>query len=169
MTDNRSTDPASLPSVRGVDTAAQPLPVQLAFLLLPHRGRQRIEASPWASASTADTKAGATTECGGTAVQHRHMSWRENGSVFEVLNLFLQDQETGDVLLYAFDTLGFPPDPPARGGWVGPDLVLDRTSPRGSARTTFTPTGDGYRWSKQFRRTQDDPWQTVFTEELHRI
>jgi hypothetical protein len=151
-----------------MDQVADTLPTQLAFLQPSHRGRQRVEASAWGPASTAETTSSATQECHGTAVQHRHTSRREDGSVFEVLNLFLQDRTTDEVLLYAFDSLGYPPDPPARGGWVGGDLVLDRTSPRGSSRTTFTPTPDGYRWSKRFSPDDGHDWQLVFTDDLTR-
>jgi hypothetical protein len=47
--------------------------------------------------------------------------------------------------------------------------VFLRTSPRGSARTFFSPTPAGYRWSKQFRPSEDQASQDVFSDELRRI
>ena len=141
---------------------------ELSFLIPAHSGTQLIAASAWGPASSAGTSSAGSVDVAGSLVQHRHTSRREDGSVFDVINVFIRDPESDDVLLYAFDTLGFPPDPPARGRWEGRDLVFLRTSPRGSARTTFTPDAAGYRWSKQFRVSDDDPWQDVFTEELTR-
>jgi hypothetical protein len=141
---------------------------ELGFLLPPHTGTQRISASAWGPASTAETRSHGDADQAGSLVEHRHSGRRADGSVFETLNVFLRDRDSPDILLYAFDSLGFPPDPPARGRWDGPDLVFLRTSPRGSARTTFTPTPSGYGWSKQFRASDTDPWQDVFTEELKR-
>jgi hypothetical protein len=72
------------------------------------------------------------------------------------------------VLLYAFDSAGYPPEPAARGSWHGDELVLERTTERGSARTTFTATADGYRWSKVFRAPGADEWSPVVAGELRR-
>ena len=45
-------------------------------------------------------------------------------------------------------------------------LVLGRTTERGSARTTFSPTPDGYRWSKEFRAPGSGEWSPVVEGEL---
>ena len=42
-----------------------------------------------------------------------------------------------EVLWHWFDSIGYPPEVPARGGFEGDALVLERTSPRGTNRTTF--------------------------------
>lgn len=102
---------------------------------------------------------------GGLLVQH-HVQERDGAAVFGTLNVFTTDPATGDVLLYAFDSVGYPPEPAARGTWHGEELVLERTTERGSARTRFTPTPDGYRWSKEFRAPGSDVWSPVVAGEL---
>ena len=41
-----------------------------------------------------------------------------------------------------FDSIGYPPEVPARGAFDGDTLVLERTTPRGTNRTTFTLDGE---------------------------
>jgi hypothetical protein len=50
-----------------------------------------------------------------------------------------------EVLWHWFDSIGYPSEVPARGGFEGDALVLERTSPRGTNRSTFTLEGDRLR------------------------
>lgn len=104
---------------------------RLEFLVGALHGPERMHATQWAPAGTAQG--------------------RVRGEV----------DVDGRVLLYPFDSVGHPPEAPAVGSWHGDDLVFERSSPRGSARTTYTPTADGYTWSKQFRSPDDDRWQPM--------
>jgi len=46
------------------------------------------------------------------------------------------------VLWHWFDSIGYPPETPAKGAWAGDTLTLTRTSPRGTNRTTFALSGE---------------------------
>ncbi|HLU56466.1 MAG TPA: DUF1579 domain-containing protein [Pseudonocardia sp.] len=138
----------------------------LGFLVGELTGREEVSATPWAEGGPATARAtGEWALDGGLLVQH-HVQERDGAAVFGTLNVFTTDPATGDVLLYAFDSVGYPPEPAARGTWHGEEQVLERTTERGSARTRFTPTPDGYRWSKEFRAPGSDVWSPVVAGEL---
>jgi hypothetical protein len=127
-----------------------------------------VTATPWARGGAAEARArGERALDGGVLVQH-HVQERDGAVAFRILNVFTADPATGEVLLYAFDSVGYPPEPAARGTWHGDELVLERATERGSARTTFAATADGYRWSKAFRAPDADAWSPVVAGELHR-
>jgi hypothetical protein len=141
---------------------------RLDFLVGELSGREEVTTSRWAEGGTATARArGERALDGGVLVQH-HVHEREGAETFRTLNVFSVDPAAGEVLLYAFDSVGYPPEPAARGTWHGDELVLERTTERGSTRTTFAATADGYRWSKLFRAPGSDAWSPVVTGELHR-
>ena len=131
-------------------------------------GTDEIHASVWAPAETARVDIDAVWEIGESVLVQRWQDTRA-ADFFELVNVFMEDPATGDVLLYAFDSAGYPPDPPARGAWDGDRLVLRRTSARGQSRLEFTPTENGFRWSKQYRGSDTDSWQPVIDGELVRV
>src|SRR5690606_2523481 len=107
----------------------------LGFLVGELTGREEVSATPWAEGGPATARAtGEWALDGGLLVQH-HVQERDGAAVFGTLNVFTTDPATGDVLLYAFDSVGYPPEPAARGTWHGEEQVLERTTERGSART----------------------------------
>jgi hypothetical protein len=131
-------------------------------------GTDEIHASRWSAGGTARVEIAGGWEIDGTLLVQR---WRDTRpeDVFELVNVFMEDPATDEVLLYAFDTLGYPPDPPARGAWDGDRLVLRRESERGQSRVEFIPTDGGFRWSKWFRPSAAAPWQPVIDGELRRV
>jgi hypothetical protein len=140
----------------------------LEFLVGELSGPEDVTATPWAAGGAATGRVrGERGLDGGVLVQHQ-VQERGGEVVFRTLNVFTTDPITGEVLLYAFDSVGYPPEPAARGTWRGGELVLERTTERGSARTTFAPTADGYRWSKSFRAPGADGWSPVVAGELRR-
>jgi hypothetical protein len=139
----------------------------LDFLIGEFSGIDHLAASPWATAESAPVVATGTTEIGGILVVQRARESREAGP-FDVVNVFLSPPGSDEVLLYGFDPLAYPADPAARGRWVDGELVLDRVTERGQSRAVFAPTADGFRWSKQFRRSPDEAWSPVFEGELRR-
>ena len=132
------------------------------------RGTDEIHASVWGPGETARVDISAEWEIGGGVLVQRWQDTRA-ADVFELVNVFMEDPANGDVLLYAFDTLGYPPDPPARGSWEGDRLLLERTTERGQSRFEFVPTQDGFRWSKQYRPSPADPWKPVIDGALDRV
>jgi hypothetical protein len=130
-------------------------------------GLDELHASPWADAQTARVEMSSTAELDGTLIVMRVTESRADGS-FEAVNIFMTDRDSGDVLLYGFDSLGYPPDPPARGRFDADRLTLHRSTARGDSRTSFASTATGLRWSKEFRPTADAPWLPVVTGTLRR-
>jgi hypothetical protein len=130
-------------------------------------GSDRIHASQWGGAETARADVDGRWELGAGLLVQR---WRDTraADTFELVNVFMEDPATGETLLYAFDSAGFPPDPPARGGWDGDTLTLVRRTERGQARWAFTPTTGGFAWRKEFRVCDDDPWSPVVDGALTR-
>ncbi|WP_239071897.1 DUF1579 family protein [Amycolatopsis sp. SID8362] len=105
-------------------------------------GTEELAASPWAPASTARADCGYRLALNGFAVIQDYRQRREDGSEFLGHNVFTADPSTGETLWYGFDSYGFPPDSPARGGWIGATLTLKKKTARGVARHRLTPGGD---------------------------
>jgi hypothetical protein len=105
-------------------------------------GTEDLAASPWAPASTARADCEYRLALNGFALVQQYRQRREDGSEFLGHNIFTVDPQTGETLWYGFDSYGFPPESPARGGWDGATLVLDKKTPRGVARHRLTPDGD---------------------------
>ena len=144
----------------------QQLSEELAFLIGTADGPEQVHASPWGPAYVARTEVTGRVQLGGNLLLVTQQQQRPDGTSFEIVNVFMRDPADEALLLYAFDTLGYTPDPPARGRWQGDELIMDRTTPRGTSRTSFKPTTTGFTWSKQFQRPGDDKWQQVVDAEL---
>lgn len=140
----------------------------LTFLSGEFTGVDEISASAWSSGGVAEVEVSGEWGLSGSLLIQRQSERREDGEVFETLNVFMADRATEDVMLYSFDSAGFEPHPPARGRLVDAELVLLRRTPRGESRTTYASLPDGYRWSKQYRPDESAEWQDVVTGTLHR-
>lgn len=130
-------------------------------------GTDEVRPSHWTEAETASVHVVGSFELDGGLLVQR---WCEDLAArsFDTVNTFMSDPATGEVLLYAFDSLGFPPDPPARGTWRDGAVSLLRETERGQSQTVFAATPDGFRWSKQYRPTPHDEWTPVVDGELVR-
>ncbi|MFE0023674.1 DUF1579 family protein [Amycolatopsis sp. NPDC059021] len=105
-------------------------------------GTEEIAASPWAPATSATARCEYRSALGGFAVIQDYRQVRaDGGPEFLAHNVFTADPETGETLWYGFDSYGFPPEAPARGGWDGGTLVLEKKTPRGTAVHRLTPDG----------------------------
>jgi hypothetical protein len=141
----------------------------LEFLIGEMSGVERVSGSSWTEAYTAHAVVVGTGLFDQATVQQRQEQRRDGNLVFEALNIFQVSPDTGDTLLFSFDSFGFPPEPPARGGWTDGTLVLDRATARGASRTTFTPTVSGYVWAKHFRSPGSDEWTEVISGSMNRL
>ncbi len=133
----------------------------LGFLLGAFVGTEQMHASQWAPAGPAGSMSKAWAEVDDTLVVQSYTQQREGHPPFAMHAVWMTDPATGDVLYWGFDSAGLRPDPPASGSWVGRELVLDRTTERGSSRLTVAATPDGWRWSKTFRAPGGDVWTPV--------
>jgi hypothetical protein len=134
---------------------------RLAFLMGSFTGTERMHPSAWAPGGPATSSAEASAELDGNLVVQRYVQLRDGSVSFELVAIWMCDPSSGDVLYYGFDSAGFPADPPARGSWDDAQLVLERTTPRGSSRLTVEPTGHGWSWSKEFRGPDAVTWTPV--------
>jgi len=99
-------------------------------------GTEQLAASSWSPGGTATATMSFAVEAGGFALvqDYRSDTGLTGHGVFSV---------SGDeVLWYWFDSIGYPPEAPARGAFEGGGLVLERTSPRGTNRTSLVVEGD---------------------------
>ena len=135
---------------------------RLDFLLGSHVGVDHIHASAWTDEEEAAGTSDAALELGGRVSTRRVRAHLSKGT-FETLEIFMADPTSNEVLHYAFDTLGYPADPPSRGSWTDGRLVLLRSTSRGQSRTTFAPVkgGDGFTWTKEYRASAEMAWQPV--------
>ena len=110
---------------------------RLAGLAGEWEGTEELAASPWSPGGTGRAQMTLGVAAGGFALvqDYRSDTGLTGHGVFSV---------SGDEVLYHwFDSFGFPVEAPARGGFEGDALVLERSSPRGTNRTTFAPAGAG--------------------------
>ncbi|VXB44502.1 DUF1579 domain-containing protein [Aeromicrobium sp. 9AM] len=141
---------------------------EMTFLVGTAIGPETVAASTWGPAKHGRSTATAAAEVDDVVLVQRVEDRFDDGTHFTGLNVFTEDPETAEILCYGFDIYGFPPDPPARGSWQDGELVLERTTPRGSARIVFGPTASGYTWRKDFRPDPEHEWQTVAEADLQR-
>src|SRR5262249_41938720 len=110
------------------------------------RGEESVGASQWTAAGKAIGEVFAETELGGLFVSQHDRQVRDGEVSFESHNVFGVDQPDGTTKLWQFDSMGFVPPAPASGSWDSDTLTLERSSPRGAARTRYTfETPDRYR------------------------
>jgi hypothetical protein len=105
-------------------------------------GTEELVASPWAPAATATATCQYRPALDGFAVLQDYAQTREDGSNLLGHNVFTIDPETDETLWYGFDSYGFTPESPGRGGWTEGTLHLEKKTPRGVARHRLTPDGD---------------------------
>ena len=133
----------------------------LPFLIGRYVGVETMYASAWAPAGSATSTINGEVELDGSLVVQRYTQYRDGARSFASLGVWMTDPATGECLYYAYDSAGFPADPPARGTWREEELVLDRDTPRGSSRLTVRRTGDGWSWSRAYRVPGAAEWQPV--------
>ncbi|NUS52436.1 MAG: hypothetical protein HOQ22_15530 [Nocardioidaceae bacterium] len=134
----------------------------LAFLVGSTTGPETRHPTPWTEGGAATGHLDGAWEAGGLAIAQRYREVGPAGEpLFAGLFVLMVDRDEETVLMWGFDSAGFPPEP-ARGGWVDGSLVLERTSPRGRSRATYTPLhGGGFTQLREFRASADDGWSPV--------
>ena len=134
------------------------------------RGEERVGASQWTEAGEAISEVFAEAELGGLFVSQYYRQVRDAKVSFEAHNVFGVDQSDGTTKLWQFDSMGFVPTAPASGSWDGDTLTLERSSPRGAARTRYTfESPDRYRMTLQFRPAGRDAWQDMVEGTYRRV
>lgn len=139
----------------------------LAFLLGQHSGEEQVHETQWTAAGTATASTVAWISAGGHAIVQEYTQTSAAGVVsFAMLSVFMTDPQTDEILLYGFDSAGYPPEP-ARGRYVNDTVVLSRTTPRGESRVTIvSETGNTWSQHREFRPV-DGQWQPLLTGRMH--
>ena len=133
-------------------------------------GEEEMAATQWAPAGPATAEVLAEAEFGGLFVSQRYRQVRDGRESFASHNVFGFDRADGLVKMFAFDSMGFFPAGPASGNWHGDALMLERSSPRGSARLSYViDDADSYRTRLEFKPAGSDDWQDMAKGTFRRI
>jgi hypothetical protein len=103
------------------------------------RGAGDIAPNPWRGAGPCRGTWRFHLDAAGKNLIHDYEETRADGTVFQGHGVWCADGEA--LLHFWFDSYGFPPLEPARGGWSDGRLVLTKTTPRGQGRATWTCDG----------------------------
>ncbi|ESW95359.1 hypothetical protein X769_29525 [Mesorhizobium sp. LSJC268A00] len=134
------------------------------------RGEEEVAETQWADGGPAKSEVLAEAQFGGLFVVQRYRQRRDGTVSFGSHNLFGFDQQNNVVTMYQFDSMGFVPMSPATGAWNGDELVLERSSPRGSARVTYVfDNVDAYRMRLHFKPAGSDKWQDMVSGVYRRV
>ena len=114
-------------------------------------GEENLEPSPWGPGGTAQGRGVYQMVTDGMALVQDYAETRGGAVAFRGHGVFTIDPQSREVLWWWFDSMGFPPDGPARGTWVDETLTLTRNTPRGDSRYVFVWHGDSYEFSIENR------------------
>lgn len=104
-------------------------------------GTTQWPATPWGPARAAASEVTFSRAAAGLAVTHGYRHTEADGTAYEGHGVFTADPVHPDTLCYQVNSMGLPPEPPARARWQGGALTLERRSERGTARHTFRVEG----------------------------
>ena len=100
-------------------------------------GTTQWEATPWGPARTAAAEIIFARAAAGLAVTQTYRHTEADGTRSEGHGVFTMDPDRPDTLWYHVNSMGLPPEAPARASWHEGTLTLERRSDRGTARHTF--------------------------------
>ncbi|MDQ0756950.1 DUF1579 domain-containing protein [Arthrobacter sp. B3I4] len=101
-------------------------------------GTTQWEATAWGPARTASAEVVFARAAAGLAVTMSYRHTDADGSRTDGVGVFTVDRSRPDILWYHVNSLGLPPERPARASWQDGTLTIERRSDRGTARHTFT-------------------------------
>jgi hypothetical protein len=104
-------------------------------------GTTQWQATPWGPARTATVEVTFGRAAAGLAVTHGYRHTDADGTRYEGHGVFTVDPVHPEILFYHVNSLGLPPEAPARASFQGGTLTLERRSDRGTARHTFRVEG----------------------------
>ncbi len=126
-------------------------------------GEERLSHSPWAPAGTARGEVVYRRGVEGIVVVQDYVQERQGQNTFTGHGVFTVNPSNGSILWYLFDSYGYPPLEPARGGWEGDTLRLTKRTPRGEARHTFRFEGDRYHYRVENRYDGEGDFSVFLT------
>ncbi len=138
---------------------AGPVHARLQAFLGEWQGEERVEPSPWGKGGPAAGRMSFRADLDGFAVIQDYVQFKDSLVTFRGHGVFTVDPKTEEVLWYWFDSVGFPPDEPARGRFEGDLLTLNRVSARGASRYAFGITTDGCTFQIENKLTNEPDFQ----------
>ncbi|HEY6943093.1 DUF1579 family protein [Dokdonella sp.] len=130
---------------------------RLARLAGTWTGDEHLSASPWGPGGAAKGRFEFRPGVDGMVLLQDYEEEKDGRVSFRGHGVFIVDPVAGDVAWWWFDSLGFAPDPPARGQWRGDVLRLEKRTPRGAARYAFALDDDSLEFRIENRFAgQDD-------------
>ncbi|MEO5780912.1 MULTISPECIES: DUF1579 domain-containing protein [Arthrobacter] len=119
----------------------RPLPVgayeALKQFLGQWAGTTQWQSTPWGPARSAAAGVTFSRTGAGLAVTLSYHHSNADGTHTEGHGVFTVDPDHPDTLWYRVNSLGLPPEPPARAGWRDGTLTVERHSGHGTARHTY--------------------------------
>ena len=115
---------------------------QMQKLLGSWEGTGHIEPNPWGADGAITAQFMFRSGPGDHSVIHDYRDQREDGTSFAGHGVLTTDPATNEVLWFWFDSYGAPPLVPSRGLWNNGVLCVQRTTSRGSNRTSFAPSAN---------------------------
>jgi hypothetical protein len=133
-------------------------------------GPETLTESPWAPGGTATGKLHVRSDMDGFFVLQDYIQERARKVTFSGHGIFGYDAAAAEYTWYWVDSTGFVPDAPARGKFEGDTLLLQKVTPRGTARHTLRlePGGKVYHFQIEHSFDQQQSWQTFLTASYKR-
>lgn len=122
-------------------------------------GTESVEPSVWGKGGAATGRTSFRADLDGFAVIQDYVQLKDSLVTFRGHGVFTVDPQTQEVLWYWFDSMGFPPDLPARGRFEGDVLTLLRVTPRGAARYVHTIRAQEYEFSIENKLQGDEDFK----------
>jgi hypothetical protein len=132
-------------------------------------GSETLSPSPWGHGGTAIGKSSGRLGPGGFFVIQDYVEEKGGQVVFNGHGVFGWDAEQKSYAWYWVDSMGFVPDAPARGQWVGDTLTFAKSTPRGEARYTYRFEGERtYHLAIENSFDGGATWKTFMSGTYHR-
>ena len=141
---------------------------RLATLAGNWRGEGEVFANPWGPAGRSASTWAFRFDPPRLNLIHDFHERRDGGFAFDGHGVLTVDPDGGDVLWFWFDTHGYPPLQPARGGWEGNTLRLEKHTPRGVGRSSFELGTDRLVYRVVTRLAGADAFIPITTAEYRR-
>jgi len=124
--------------------SAGPLHQTLARLEGRWEGEEEVFPNPWGPHGPARGRWDFRLDRARLALIHDFTEERAGGYRFDAHGVLAVDPAAEEIVWFWFDSYGYPPLAPSRGGWEGDRLVLVKQTPRGAGRSVFTVAADHF-------------------------
>lgn len=114
-------------------------------------GKGRVFPNPFGPDGPTTGRWSFASDLGGFNLIHDYREERAGGQSFAGHGVLTVDPAAAEIVWFWFDSYGFPPIPHSRGRWDGPQLVLEKVTPRGTGRSVFTLGQDSLRYRAEVR------------------